>query len=302
MGNLSSKMELLFKGHWLQMKFLNVFASYLPDEWYLKKRFFYQMGYHLDLDNPKSLNEKLQWLKLHDRRPEYTTMVDKYEVKKYVAGIIGEKHIVPTYKVYNNADEINIDELPDQFVLKCNHDSGSIAICKDKSKFDIDNAKKSLQKGLTRNFYKWSREWPYKDVKPKIIAEKYLADESGWQLKDYKVFCFNGVPKFVEVDYDRYVGHKLNVYDLDWNFIDFYMTSPNDKNVIIEKPRRLDLILELAKKLSHNIPFVRADFYSINEDVYFSELTFHPGSGMIDFHPKEYDWKVGEMLQLPFEK
>lgn len=281
------------------LKFLNVFSDCLSDKWYLEKRFYAIMGYPLNWENPKSLNEKIQWLKLNDRKPEYTNYVDKFEVKKLVSKILGDKYIVPTYGVYENANEIDYNSLPKQFVLKCTHDSGGIVICNDKSNFDIDNAVSFLNNALKTNYFKYTREWPYKNVHPRIIAEKYLVDESGWQLKDYKVFCFNGEPKFVEVDYDRYVGHKLNVYDLDWNFIDFYMTSPNDKNVKIEKPKRLDVILECARKLAKDILFVRVDFYSIGEDVFFSEMTFHPGSGLIGFYPKEYDWKVGELLQLP---
>ena len=259
------------------------------------------MGYPLNIDNPQTFNEKLQWLKLYDRNPLYTTMVDKYEAKKYVAGIIGEEHIIPTLAVYDKVEDIDFDTLPNQFVLKCTHDSGGIFICHDKTKLVRQDAIKKLRKGLKKNFYWYYREWPYKNVRPRIIAEKYMEDESGWQLKDYKIFCFNGEPQFIEVDYDRYVGHKLNVYDLNWQFIDFYMTSPNDANVIIEKPKQLDLMLEKARRLSLGIPFVRVDFYSICDNIYFGELTFHPGSGLIDFHPREYDKIVGEKLVLPIK-
>ena len=287
--------------HKLYGLFLECFAPFIGDELYLKLIWRHIMGYTLDLDNPKTFNEKLQWLKIHDRRPEYTQMVDKYEAKKYVSSVIGEEFIIPTLGIYNSVEDINFDALPDQFVLKCTHDSGGIVICKDKNKFDKKEAVKKLTKGLKQNFYYRYREWPYKNVRPRIIAEKYMEDESGWQLKDYKIFCFNGEPGFVEVDYDRYVGHKLNVYDLNWQFIDFYMTSPNDVNVKIEKPQQLDLMLNKARQLSKGIPFVRVDFYSINDKIYFGELTFHPGSGLIDFHPREYDKIVGEKLELPVE-
>jgi len=244
----------------------------------------------------------LQWLKVNDRRPEYTKMVDKVEAKKYVADIIGNECIVPTLAVYNRVEDIDFDALPNQFVLKCSHDSGGIVICNDKTKLDRNDAIKKLRRGLKTNYFSLHREWPYKDVKPRILAEEYLEDESGWQLKDYKIFCFNGEPKFIEVDYDRYVGHKLNVYDLNWNFVDFYMTSPNDRNVAIPRPEQLDKMLEYARKLSKGITFLRVDFYSINSKIYFGELTFHPGSGWIDFHPKEYDYKLGEMLSLPIDR
>lgn len=285
-------------------RFLGVMLSHIApfikdDEIFIRLRWKLRKDYPLNLNSPKTFNEKLQWLKLHDRKPIYTTMVDKCEAKKYVAGIIGEEHIIPTIAVYDKVEDIDFDKLPNQFVLKWTHDSGGLVICKDKSKLNVDEARKKLKKGESSNYFWRTREWSYKNVKPRIIAEQYMEDESGWQLKDYKIFCFNGEPKFIEVDYDRYVGHKLNVYDLDWNFIDFYMTSPNDKNIKISKPESLNQMLDYARMLAKDIPFVRVDFYSINSHVYFGELTFHPGSGMIDFHPKEYDGIIGEMLNLP---
>lgn len=274
-------------------------ACLYPDELYLKMLFPLRTGYKLNLKNPQTFNEKLQWLKLNNRKPEMVKMVDKVAAKEYVASIIGEEYIIPTLGVYNSVDEIDFDKLPNQFVLKCTHDSGGIVICSDKSKLDIEAAKAKLRRGLKVNYYYQNREWPYKQVKPRIIAEQYMIDETGWQLKDYKIFCFNGEPKFIEVDYDRYVGHKLNVYDLNWEFIDFYMTSPNDKDVEIEKPKNLDKMLNFARKLAQEETFVRVDFYSIVDKIYFGEITYTPGSGMIDFHPKEWDEKLGKMLQLP---
>ena len=279
----------------------NRLATILPDELFLKVVFRYRVGYWPDLKNPKTFNEKLQWLKLHDRHPEYTKMVDKIEAKKYVASIIGDKYIIPTLGTWNTVDDIDWDSLPNQFVIKVTSDSGGIVVCKDKTKLDIEKAKAKLKHGWGKNYYDIRKEYPYKDVKPRIIAEQYMEDESGWQLKDYKIFCFNGEPRFIEVDYDRYVGHKLNVYDLDWKFVDFYMTSPNDKNVEIAKPESLSQMLDYARMLAKDIPFVRVDFYSIYTNIYFGELTFFPGSGMIDFHPRKYDKIVGEMLKLPLK-
>lgn len=283
----------------IKLKLLHSSAKYLSDRKFLELLFPLKTGYKLNLDNPQTFNEKLQWLKLYDRDPLYTTMVDKYAVKDFVAKTIGEEYVIPNYGLYNSVDEIDFDKLPSQFVLKCTHDSGGIAICSDPSTFDRKAAKEKLDKRMKeKSFFLHNREWPYKDVPRRIIAEKYMSDESGWQLKDYKVFCFYGEPKFVEVDYDRYVGHKLNVYDLDWNYIDFYMTSPNDPNVKIAKPKQLEKMLSLARKLAKGIPFVRTDFYSIEDKLYFGEMTFHPGSGFIGFHPKEYDLKVGKLLDL----
>ena len=269
------------------------------DKFYLSVNYFLLRGKILHWSDPKRFNEKLQWLKLHTDAPERVKLVDKYEVKNVVKNIIGEKYIIPTYGVWNSFDDINFDKLPDQFVLKCTHDSGGVIICDSKSKFDIKRARKKLNRHLKVNFFYGDREYGYKEVPHRIIAEKYMVDESGWQLKDYKVFCFNGEPKFIEVDYDRYVGHKLNVYDLNWNYIDFYMTSPNDPNVEIPRPKKLEEMLDLCRKLSEKEIFVRVDFYSIGDEIYFGELTYFPGAGVIDFHPDNYDYVLGEMLELP---
>ena len=283
---------------------INTLIKIVPDDVYLRIKHRVYFGEKLDLENPKTFNQKINWLKLYDRKPEYTRMVDKFLVKEYVASKIGEQYIVPTLEVWDNYDDIDWDSLPSQFVIKNTKGGGStgVVICKDKNKFNINQAIKDLKKAEKIDIYGFSREWPYKDVKRRLIAEKYLVDESGEQLKDYKIFCFNGEPKFVEVDYDRFTDHKLNVYDLEWNFIDFYMSSRNDKNRIIKKPVQLKKMIEFAKILSENIPFIRVDFYSIGDKIYFSELTLYPGAGEIDFHPVEYDRILGDMLELPKNK
>lgn len=279
------------------------FSPFIKDDkFYLGVNYFLKRFKIMHWDNPRRFNEKLQWLKLHCTDPKRKNLVDKYEVKKYVSEMIGDKYIIPTYGVWNKFDDIDFDKLPKQFVLKCTHDSGGIVICKDKNSFDFKKAQAKLNYHLKRKYFNGNREYGYQFVQPRILAEKYMEDESGWQLKDYKVFCFNGEPKFVEVDYDRYVGHKLNVYDLDWNYVDFYMTSPNDPNVNIPKPEKLSELLDLCRKLSKNEIFVRVDFYSIGEELYFGELTFYPGAGCIDFHPDEYDYKLGTLLKLPNDK
>lgn len=269
------------------------------DETYLRIEYFLGRKRILHLDKPNRFNEKLQWLKLHCKKEEYTKLVDKYEVKNIVGSKIGKQYIIPTLGVWDNFEDIDFSKLPKQFVLKCTHDSGGLVICTDKENFDVAKARKKINKSLKRKYFFEHREYPYKNVPPRIIAEKYMVDESGWQLKDYKVFCFNGCPKFIEVDYNRYVGHKLNVYDTNWNFVDFYMTSPNDRNIHIKRPKQLSEMLQLAKELSKDDIFVRVDFYSINDRLYFGELTYHPGCGMIDFHPDDYDLKLGKMLKLP---
>lgn len=268
-------------------------------EFVLKKMFKKRMGYSLDLENPKTFNEKLQWLKLHDHNPLYTTMVDKYAVKKYVAEKIGEQYIIPTLGVWEHFDDIDFDELPNQFVLKCTHDSGSIVVVPDKSKMDKVAAKKKLENGLRYNYYYWGYEWPYKNVPPRIIAEKFMVDESGVELKDYKVFNFDGIPKAIQVDYDRFTNHKRNIYDAEWKYIDMSIEYPTDANHQIAKPKNLEKMLELAGKLSEGIPHARTDFYVINDAIYFGEITFYHGAGLEHFVPEKYDGVFGEWIKLP---
>lgn len=268
-------------------------------------RFTYFLSHHrsVNLKAPKRFNDKLQWLLLNYHDWSYTDMVDKYRVKPIVAKIIGENHIIPTYGAWDSFDKIDFDSLPDQFVLKCNHDSGGLVICTDKSKLDKNAARKKIMKSLKKNFYYRTREYAYKNVKPVVLAEKYMVDDTGWQLKDYKVFCFNGEPTYIEVDYDRFVGHKLNVYDLNWNFVDFYMTSKNDPNANIKKPAKFETMIEMARKLAKGTPFVRVDFYiNQNDEIFFGEMTYTPGTGHIHFTPDDWDFKLGELLILPEKK
>ena len=272
--------------------------NWMDDKTYLSIAFYIRMGYKLDLDNPKTLNEKLQWLKLYDHRPEYSTMVDKYEAKKFISDIIGEEYVLPALGVWNSFEEINFDKLPDQFVLKCTHDSGGIVICKDKSLFDVRKAKKKINKCLKHNYFDGSREWAYKNVKPRIIAEPYVLDESGVELKDYKIFCFNGVPDYVEVDFNRWIEHKLNPYDFNWNPLNFCDDSKNDYSANIPKPKNLEKMRELASELSKGYPFLRVDFYSIFDKIYVGELTLQPGSGYIQYNPRDRDLYYGQKLSL----
>lgn len=258
------------------------------------------MGYPLDLDNPKTFNEKIQWLKLYDRRPEYTTMVDKYEVKKYVGSLIGEDYIIPTLGVWDRVEDIDFDSLPNQFVLKCTHDSGGISICRDKKTFDIEKAKERLDKFMKRDFYMLWREWPYKNVKHRIIAEKYMEDSSG-ELRDYKIFTFNGVAKalFIATDRTNTTSEtKFDFYDMDFKHLDFTNGHPN-ANIKIEKPETFEKMKSLAEKLSDNIPQLRVDFYEVNGKAYFGELTFYHWSGLVPFNPPEWDRTFGDWIKLP---
>lgn len=282
-------------------EFIKKLLKLLPDYIFLQIKYRYKFNKKLDLKKPQTFNEKLQWLKLYDRNPEYTKMVDKYEAKKYVANIIGEEYIIPTLGVYDKFEDINFATLPNQFVIKCTHDSGGLIICKDKTKLNIKEARKKISKSLKRNYFYTGREWPYKNVKPRIIAEQYMVDESGTELKDYKFFCFNGEPKLLFVAKDRPYATKFNYYDMDFKKLPFKQHYKNF-NDYIEKPKGFEKMIELSRKLSKDIPHVRVDFYDINGKVYFGELTFYHFSGFEKFEPEEWDRILGDMLKLPKEK
>lgn len=271
----------------------------MSDEKYLKRKFKRDMGYELDLDNPRTFNEKLQWLKLYDRKPIYTTMVDKYAAKEYAAKIIGEEYIIPTLGVWDSFDEIDFDSLPEQFVLKCTHDSGGVVICKDKSVFDKKAARKKLNHALKRNYYYSGREWPYKDVKPRIIAEKYLKENAGDTLHDYKVFNFAGQPEIIQIDYDRFTEHTRDLYDKNWEYIDAELQYPMKQENHMVRPDSLKKMLDLAERLSKECAFLRTDFYNIENKLYVGELTFYPESGFGKFRPEEWDEKLGRLIKLP---
>lgn len=277
------------------------FFNRMSDETYLKLRYNCIMGKKLNLDNPVTYNEKLQWLKLYDRKPEYTKMVDKYEAKKYVANIIGEEYIIPTLGVWDNVNDIDFDTLPNQFVLKCTHDSGGLVICKDKAELDIENTKNTLNHFLNRNFYSVHREWPYKDVKPRIIAEKYMEDESKTDLKDYKFFCFNGEPKllYISEGLSDHSTAKISFADMDYNIAEFKRNDFKPFDKLPDKPLNFEKMKELAKILSKDRAFIRVDFYEIHKKIFFGELTFFPCSGYLPFDPKKYDKVLGDWITLP---
>jgi len=283
---------------------LNKTARFFPDKLFLELKFRLMMGHKLDLKNPKTFNEKLQWLKLYNRKPEYTTMVDKYAVKQYVADKIGEEYIIPTLGVWDKPEDIDWDALPNQFVLKTTHGGGGggVVICKDKSIIDIDDAIKKLKQSLKQDIFLSLREWPYKDVKPRIIAEKYMEDQNAKVgLTDYKFYCFNGEPKFLYISSgleDHSTAH-ISFVTLDWNFAPFRRNDYAPFDELPPKPQKFDEMLEYCKKLSIGHPFLRVDLYQINNTVYFSELTFSPCSGMMPFEPAEWDLEVGELIKLP---
>ena len=274
--------------------------KHISDEMYLRKIYKNKLGKKLNLDPPVTFNEKLQWLKINDRKDIYTTMVDKYEVKKYVASIIGEEYIIPTLGIYEKFNEIIWDNLPNRFVMKCTHDSGSVLVCTNKTKVNIFKERIKFNLLMKRNFYYRYREWPYKNVKPRVIIEEFL-DTGKKEISDYKFWCFNGEPKMCLVCTDRKTELKETFFDMDWNLLNLKRPNHNIDDTI-RKPRNFELMKELARKLSQNIPFIRVDFYEISEKVFFGELTFYPASGLKRFEPEKWDKILGEMIVLPAKR
>lgn len=271
----------------------------IPDELYLRIMYRCQTGKHLNLNNPVTFNEKLQWLKLNYRKNIFTEMVDKYQARSYIARIVGDEYLIPLLGVWNSVDEIDWSVLPDQFVLKCTHDCEGISICTDKLSYDIEHEKNILQKAMARNFYYQGREWPYKNVKPRIIAEKYMTDEGEDQLTDYKVFNFDGEPYIIQVDFDRFKGHKRQFFDAKWNKLNVSFHFESDASKEIPKPKCFDEMLRLSKTLSKGFPHLRTDFYVIGDRLYVGELTFFHGTGMGKWTPDSYDKVLGKQLRLP---
>ena len=277
------------------------FLNWMNDKTYLSIAFKIRMGKRLDLNDPQTYSEKLQWLKIYDRQPQYSEMVDKYKVKDYVASIIGQEYIIPTIGVWDKFEDIDFENLPQQFVLKCTHDSGGLIICRDKNTFNIEKAKRKINKCLKHNFFYAQREWPYKNVVPRIIAEIYMEDEKDQELRDYKFFCFNGKVKALFIATEREtagVETKFDFFDENFNYLNFTNGHPNATNPP-HKPHQFELMKELAEKLSVNIPQVRVDFYEVNGKVYFGEMTFFHWSGMMPFEPEEWDYKFGSWIKLP---
>lgn len=271
----------------------------MPDSCFLRISYRGNTEEKLNLKNPQTFNEKLQWLKLYDRNPLYTKLADKYEVREFVSKVIGDKYPVPLLGVYNGVDEIDFDTLPERFVLKCTHDQGSVIICRDKKQLDMQKAKRFLNKRLAKNPFWATREWPYKNIIPRIICEEFLIDESGYELKDYKFFCFNGKVKCFKIDFDRFIGHRANYFDPKGKLLAFgEIACPPEFEKQLEIPQDLDKMINLAEILSNNYPFVRVDFYYIKGKIYFGEMTFYPASGFGKFEPESADWLLGSWLDL----
>lgn len=283
-------------------------TNVLPDEAYLKLTYRVNFGEKLDLNNPVTFNQKLQWLKLYDRQERYIELVDKILVKDYVAKVVGAQYVIPTLGVWDNFDDINFNDLPDQFVLKCNHDSGSVVICRDKAQFDVESARKKLSKALKTDMFYWGREWPYKDIKRKIFAEAYMEDSATGELRDYKFFTFGGVVRLIEVVSNRQNPEEetnFDFFDAGFKHLDLYSAHhgahPN-ANIEPEKPHNFEQMKILAEKLGTGIPHLRVDFYEVDGKVYFGELTFFHAGGFGNFKPEQWRVIMGNWIQLPEKK
>lgn len=302
---MNTKLEHLLSNnglYWLTYYFLSAtrIKKLLSDKAFLKLQYRCLCGKPLNIKHPQTYNEKLQWLKVYNQNPLYTKLVDKALVKNYVAELIGEDHIIPTIAVYNRVEEIEWEKLPNQFVIKCTHDSGGNVICHDKSQLNIESAQEKLSRCLKHNFYWDTREWPYKNVKPRIIVEKYMTDGDG-ELKDYKFFCFDGTPKALFIATDRFtknVETKFDYFDMDFNHLSFRGGHPNSEKPI-QKPDGFDQMKEMASKLSVGFPHVRVDLYYVDGKIYFGEYTFYHWGGMMPFEPEEWNHKFGSWITLP---
>ena len=272
---------------------------FVSDEKKLRKLFKKRLNRELNLENPVKYNDKIQWLKLYWRDPLATKCADKYKVREFISETIGDEYLNELIAVYDSVDEIDIQALPQSFVLKGTHGSGYNIICKDKDKMNWKKEFKKMRRWLRLSYYLEEREWVYKDIKPRIICERYMEETNAEDLRDYKIFCFNGEPKLIQVDANRFNDHKRNYYDLDWNLLDISIDVPSDTETIIHPPERLSEMIVLSKVLSKKFPHVRVDFYEVDQKIIFGELTFFHSSGFGQFHPAEYEIEWGNYLELP---
>ncbi len=294
------KIKKITKNTFLKKIYLCVekFLSIIPDSIYLKFLYRIRMGKKLNLKNPVTFNEKLNWLKINNRKSVFTDMVDKFAVKSIVASELGKEYIVPTLGVWDRFEDIDFDELPKRFVLKCTHDSGSVFVCRNKDKLDKNKLKKKFNAALKRNFYWKGREWPYKNVRPRIFAEEYIEDKNNPNLSVYKFFCFNGKPKIIQtIQNDKQPNETIDYFDCQWNLLDLRQNFPNSTKPL-SKPEKLDEMLEIVSRLSGNIPFLRVDLYDVNGKIMFSEFTFFTDAGAEPFDPEYWDIKLGKLLKI----
>lgn len=281
------------------VKFLTKYGKKISDINYIKILFFIYLGKKINLKNPKTVQEKLQWLKLNDHNPSYINLVDKIKVKEYVSNIIGKQYIIPTIKIYNDASEINYDELPEKFIIKCNHNSGCYYICNNKKFINPDFIKEKFNRALKRNYYYVFREFPYKNVKPQILIEKFIEDNNNSEIADYKFYCFEGEPKYLVVIQNRKNKNKsYDYFDLDWNHLEFCDVGEKNAKEIPLKPKKFDEMISIVKKLSKGLKHVRIDLYYVKDHIYFGEITFYDASGFNKYYPKQYNKILGDYINL----
>lgn len=285
------------------MLFLKKSLRFIPDKSYIKLYYRLRVGKRLNSRDPVTLNEKLQWLKFNYRFPLQSIVSDKLLVRDYVSNKVGEEYLIPLLGVWENFGEIDFKELPDEFVLKCNHDSGGLIVCKDKKNLNLRDARKKIEKSLKSNFYYVGREYQYKNIKPMIICEQFIS-ENGLVPIDYKIYCFNGKPDVILVCKDRFRNntHKASYlfFDQNWNFLPLNKGDENISSPKIEKPINLDKMLDIAKKLSQDFVFARIDLYNINGKIYFGEITLSPNSGFDADITYETDKMFGKKLKIPY--
>lgn len=271
---------------------------WIPDEIFLKIVYWGELGKKLNLKNPTTFNEKLNWKKIYDRKTIYTTMADKYSVKKYVSDRIGERYVTPLYGVWEKFEDIDFEKLPDSFVLKTTHDSGGVVLCKRKQNLDKQKIGTILNERLKKNYFWWRREWPYKNIVPRIIAEEYMVDSEHEYLPVYKIFCFHGTPRIIQcIQNDKTTHETIDYFDTKWNLLDLRQNFPNSQNPL-KRPEKLDEMLSIASKLSEGFDFLRVDLYLINSEIKFSEFTFYTDAGINVFSPPKWDAELGEWLIL----
>jgi hypothetical protein len=276
-----------------------ILKNILNDKIYISIQYWRRFKKFPDFKHPKTFNEKLQWLKLYDRKEEYTIMVDKYKVRQYIADKIGEQYLIPLLGVWESPDDIDFDNLPKEFVLKCNHNSGlGMCICTNKSELNIEKVRSELSKGLKQDYYISAREWPYKNVERKIIAEKYMVDEKTQDLYDYKILCFHGQPQIIELHRGRFLNHTQDFYDCDWNRLNISQPGMEVSSDEIEKPECLDEMIRLSKILAQSLIHVRVDWYYVNGKIYFGEITFYDGGGFEPFDTSEQDLFLGNLIDI----
>lgn len=305
-----NKMIVLLKSSVKNIEFARSLFTNLKELYYkyfisdidlIKRNFRKRLGREAEVNNPNKYNDKLQWLKLNWYDPLATMCADKYEVREFIKESIGEKYLNELYAIYESVNQINIENLPDSFILKGTHGSGFNIVCRDKSMMNWDKEFKKMRRWMKNNYYFQNREWVYKDIKPRLVCEKFIEQDDGTELRDYRFFCFNGEPKFITVDFSITDKKKTrrNLYDLEWNLMSEEISYPKELNIKVDRPVKLDEMINLSRKLSSSFPHARVDFYYIKEKVIFGEITFFPQNGMGVIKPLEFEKEMGDWLKLP---